>query len=106
MINLRIATQWTLECLHSETGSYGSGAEDAVKQFIENPEGAESSQFGYVSGLSLGRFYIDPTKPNDLERQSLWTRLQEKFSKLAVPAPPSINSKTSVRTLRNMINEA
>lgn len=106
MIDLRLATQYTLECLHAETGSFGAGADARVKKFIEDPQAADAIEFGYVSGLSLSRFYIDPNKPNNTEEQSLWCVLQHKFGKPTAVLPISITSKTSVRTLRNLINEA
>lgn len=106
IIDPRLATKYVLQCLHSETGSYGGGAKTRVKKFIDDPYGADSIEFGYVSGLNLSRFYVDPSKPNAAEIQGLWSCLKSKFDKREAPMPASINAKTTVRSLRNMINEA
>lgn len=69
-----------LKALHDETGSYGGGqAENRVRAYINNPVGATTQEFGYVGGLSLKRFYIDPSKPNASERRSLWQNISNRI---------------------------
>jgi hypothetical protein len=54
-----------LEALHEETGSFGGdAAAPRVQAYIANATGTTTVEFGYVGGLTLSRFYVDPTNTN------------------------------------------
>lgn len=96
-----------LEALHAETGSWGgSAAEPRVKAYVADPEGAPTAEFGYVGALTLQRFYVDPAKPNQAERRSLWQELLERIGNPGAADPGGWDGSTMVLTLQAIAEEA
>ncbi len=95
-----------LEALESETGSLGGGdAEPRVRAYCKDPEGAPTTEFGYVGGLRLSRFYVDPAKPNSAERRSLWTEIMSRLEKDA-DDPGGWGGSADVKQLHAIAEEA
>lgn len=96
-----------LQALHDETGSFGgSAAEARVKAYIADPTGASTVEFGFVGGLTLHRFYIDPDKPNQSERRSLWMNVTERLSKPGTKDPGGWSGASDVKMLQAIAEEA
>lgn len=103
----RINRKILLEALQQETGSSGgSVAAPRVKAYCSKPVDASPEEFGFVGGLTLRRFYIDPTKPNNAERQSLWFEITKRLGKLGVVNPGGWDGSTDVKKLQAIAEEA
>lgn len=97
----RINRKHVLLALKSETGSDGGSAAAArVKAYCADPTNASTVEFGFVGALTLRRFYVDPSKPNDTERQSLWHELMKRIGKTGTANPSGWDGTTMVLTLQ------
>lgn len=95
-----------LMALLDETGSHGGGAAEArVKAYCKAPQTAGTTEFGYVGGLRLRRFYVDPAKPNASERQGLWAAVRQRMGKSTAPVPGGWDGATDVMTLQQLAEE-
>ena len=102
----RINRKLVLLALKEETGSSGGDVAAArFASYVANPIAASIEDFTYLGSLTLARFYIDPEKPNALERQSLWTCLNQKFQK-HVEDPGGWGGKSDVGQIQDTIEEA
>jgi hypothetical protein len=102
----RINRKHVLEALQSETGSSGGDvAAERVKAYCRDPLGADTVEFGYVGGLTLRRFYIDPTKPNGVERRSLWTEIKKRMA-ITAADPGGWDGTSEVMMLQAIAEEA
>jgi hypothetical protein len=90
-----------LDALHEETDINGGGdAEAAVIAFRNDPGGADSVLFGHVSGLTINRWYVDPSKPNEIERKALWVTVRHEMDKIpAGDNPGNWTGQSTVLTL-------
>jgi hypothetical protein len=71
-----------LDALRSETGvDDGEIAAPRIRAYCADPLNASTIEFGYVGGLELRRWYIDPSKPNKNERRSLWQEIMRRMNK-------------------------
>lgn len=96
-----------LDALKEETGSSGgTTAAPRVDAYRADPVGASTEEFGFVGGLRLQRFYIDPTKPNQSERRSLWTNIVERMGKPGTANPGGFDGDTDVKKLQAIAEEA
>jgi len=103
----RINRKHVLDALNEETGSSGGTvAEARVDAYRSNPLGATTKEFGYVGSLILRRFYIDPTKPNNKERRSLWINVVKRMGKEMIPVPEGWNGSSDVKKLQAIVEEA
>jgi hypothetical protein len=103
----RINRKHVLDALNSETGSNGGSiAEARVKAYRQNPQGASTTEFGYVGGIVLRRFYVAPGKPNTVERRSLWQNITTRMNKLGTKDPGGWDGETDVMTLQQVAEEA
>ena len=59
----------------------------------------------YVGALTLQRFYIDPAKPNAVERRSLWKNIGDRLGKDAKD-PGGWDGETNVSQLQAIAEEA
>lgn len=99
--------QYVLDALRSETGSLGGDSAAArVKAYCADPLGASTTDFGYVGGLALGRFYLASDKPNGVERRSLWQNLVTRMKKPDAKDPGGWDGTTFVMTLQAIAEEA
>jgi hypothetical protein len=90
-----------LDALKEETGSSGGTAAAArVEAYRADPLGASLEDFAFVGALILTRFYVDPTKPNDAERASLWTAIMQKMGKPGVAPKTGWDGKSDVKKLQ------
>jgi hypothetical protein len=102
----RVNRKHILEALHSETGSWGGEiAAERVKAYCRNPVGADTVEFGYVGALTLRRFYIDPAKPNGVERRSLWTEIKKRME-ITAADPGGWDGASEVMMLQATAEEA
>jgi len=102
----RLARKHVLEALIAETGSPG-GDPARVRAYCADPIGASTSEFGYVGGLALVRFYIAPGKPDAGERRSLWMNLLPRLGKpLDTSDPGGWSGETLVMQLQAIAEEA
>jgi hypothetical protein len=96
-----------LVALNKETGSHGGGpAGDRVKAYIRDPERATTVEFAFVGALTLVRFFVDPSKPNQSERRSLWQAILDEFATDSVKDPGGWNGTTNVSQLQAIVEEA
>ncbi len=96
-----------LVALNKETGSLGGGsADERVKAYNRNPEGATTVEFAFVGALSLTRFFVDPSKPNQSERRSLWQAILDEFATDSVKDPGGWNGSTNVSQLQAIVEQA
>ena len=96
-----------LDALVDETGSFGGDAAAArVKAYRIDPLGAPTTEFAYVGALALRRFYIDESKPNTVERRSLWQNLTTRMKRPGVKDPGGWGGTTLVMTLQAIAEEA
>jgi hypothetical protein len=96
-----------LDALVDETGSFGGDAAAArVKAYRADPTGASTTEFSYVGALTLRRFYIDESKPNAVERRSLWQNLTTRMGKSGAKDPGGWDGTTLVMTLQAIAEEA
>ncbi|MFN0180531.1 MAG: hypothetical protein ACKVZ0_17155 [Gemmatimonadales bacterium] len=103
----RVNRKHVLVALNKETGSFGGdAAASRVKAFIADPTGASTVEFAYVGGLTLRRFYIDESKPNSAERQSLWQEVTHQLGRDGVANPGKWDGSTQVKTLQAIAEEA
>ena len=103
----RINRKHVLDALKQETGSSGGDVAAArVDTYRDDPRGASTTEFGYVGGLTLTRFYIDPTKPNDNERRSLWMNVVQRIGKPAAADPGGWDGTSDVKKLQAIAEEA
>jgi hypothetical protein len=103
----RINRKHVLDALKEETGSSGgSTAAARVDAYRADPVGASTEEFGFVGGLRLQRFYIDPTKPNQSERRSLWTNVVRRMDKPTAKDPGGWNGDSDVKKLQAIAEEA
>ncbi|MGY4827081.1 hypothetical protein ACVNIS_00735 [Sphaerotilaceae bacterium SBD11-9] len=103
----RINRKTILESLQEETGSSGgSAAAPRVKAYCNDPVGATPEEFGFVGGLTLRRFYIDPSKPIDAERASLWFEIVKRLGKPGVANPGGWDGSADVKKLQAIAEEA
>lgn len=95
-----------LQSLFEETGSSGGdNAAERVKAYRADPHGAASKDHVFVGALRLVRFYVDPTKPGNNERRSLWHAVRTKMGKPTSPVPQAIDGSTSVAMLQLLAEE-
>jgi len=103
----RINRGHVLDALNSETGSNGGDiAEARVKAYRKDPKGASTTEFGYVGGLALQRWFIDPSKPKAVERRSLWQNIMTRMKKLGTKDPGGWDGQTAVLALQQIAEEA
>lgn len=103
----RVNRKHVLDALYSETGSFGGDAAAArVKAYCADPIGASTTEFGYVGALSLRRFYIDDSKPNGVERRSLWQELVTRMNRPSAKDPGGWDGTTLVMTVQAIAEEA
>ena len=103
---LRINRKHILEALHQETGSWGGDvAAERVKAYCKKPLEAETVEVGYVGGLKLTRFYIDPSKPNGAERRSLWQEIKARMG-ITAADPEGWDGSTDVKGLQDIAENA
>jgi|SRR6185295_15603755 len=97
-----------LDALKQETGSSGGSAAAAarVNAYRAHPLEASTVEFGFVGGLTLQRFYVDPDKPNKSERRSLWTNIVERLDKPDAANPDGWDGTTNVSQLQAIAEEA
>lgn len=96
-----------LDALRSETGSSGGdAAAQRVDAYRSDPIGASTTEFGYVGGLVLTRFYIDPSKPNKSERRSLWQNITQRMKKQGTADPGGWDGTADVKRLQAIAEEA
>jgi hypothetical protein len=96
-----------LTVLHDCTGTFGDDASAArVKAFIADPVGAAITEFGYVSGLRLYRFYVSRDKPNKADRAVLWNALMIEFEKPGTKDPGGWLPDTTTSQLHGIVDEA
>ena len=96
-----------LDALVQETGSSGGGAAaPRVNAYREDPIGAPTAEFAYVGALALRRFYIDESKPNAVERRSLWKSLTDRMQKPGVADPGGWDGTTLVMKLQAIAEQA
>ena len=96
-----------LDALKEETGSSGGSAAAArVNAYCNNPIGSSTTEFGYVGGLRLSRFYIDPTKPGNNERRSLWMNIVQRMYKPDALDSGGWDSTSDVKKLQAILEEA
>lgn len=102
----RVNRKHVLEALNDETGSWGGdAAADRVKAYCKRPTTADRTEFAYVGALTLQRFYVDPSKPNGVERASLWTNITKRLDKQAID-PGGWNGETNVGQLQAIAQES
>ena len=90
-----------LDALKEETGSSGGGdAAARVDAYRADPINASGTEFAFVGGLRLRRFYIDPTKPNGAERRSLWQNVTTRMGKPKAVDPGGWDGTTAVAQLQ------
>ena len=103
----RMNRKHVLDALKQETGSSGGDAAAArVDGYRNDPISASTTEFGYVGALTLRRFYIDPTKPNDNERRSLWMNIVQRLGKPAAVDPGNWDGASDVKKLQAIGEEA
>lgn len=103
----RMNRKHVLDALKQETGSSGGDAAAArVDAYRNDPIGATTTEFGYVGGLILQRFYIDPTKPNNSERRSLWINIVKRMKKPTATDPGGWDGSSDVKKLQAIAEEA
>lgn len=103
----RLNRKHVLDGLVEETGSFGGDPAAArVKAYRSDPLGASTEDFGYVGGLTLRRFYVDDSKPNGVERRSLWQNLTQRMEKPAAKDPGGWDGSTQVKALQAIVEEA
>jgi hypothetical protein len=90
-----------LDALHKETDINGGGAAEAdVIAFRNDPGGADTVLFGRVSSLPINRWYVDPSKPNEIERKALWVTVRREMQKIPTgDNPDNWTGQTTVLTL-------
>ena len=99
----RINRAEILSALHEETGSFGgASADERVPAFIDDPIGSNTREFGYVGGLAIQRFYVDPSKPNATERRNLWSNIKGRIDG-AGPNPDGWDGSSRVLTLQAIV---
>lgn len=102
----RMNRKHVLDALKQETGSSGGDAAAArVDAYRKDPLGANTVEFGYVGGLTLNRFYIDPTKPNGSERRSLWMNVVRRMGKPTAADPGGWGGSSDVKKLQAIAEE-
>lgn len=102
----RMNRKHVLDALKQETGSSGGDAAAArVDAYRHDPIGASTTEFGYVGGLTLRRFYIDPTKPNSNERRSLWMNIVQRMGKPTAADPSGWDGTSDVKKLQAIVEE-
>lgn len=103
----RVNRRHVLEALNRETGSWGGDkAEARVRAYCADPLGASTTEFGYVGGLRLVRFYIDDSKPNNSERASLWLEASKRMERLGIKDPGGWDGKSDAKKLQAILEEA
>ncbi len=103
----RMNRKCVLDALKQETGSSGGDTAAArVDAYRDDPIGASTTEFGYVGGLKLRRFYIDPTKPNNNERRSLWTNVVQCMGKPDANDPGGWDGSSDVKKLQAIAEAA
>jgi hypothetical protein len=96
-----------LDGLKEETGSSGGGdASTRVDHYRADPVNASGAEFAFVGGLRLRRFYIDPTKPNGVERRSLWQNVTTRMGKPTAVDPGGWDGTTAVAQLQAIVEGA
>lgn len=102
----RINRKHVLDALKSETGvDDGSTAAPRIVAFRKDPVGASTEEFAFCGALTLQRWYIDPSKPNQSERRSLWQEIMGRLGKSA-PMPGGWDGDTNVSQLQAIAEEA
>ena len=102
----RINRKHVLDALKSETGvDDGSTAAPRIREYRQDPVGASTEEFAFCGALTLRRWYIDPTKPNQNERRSLWQEIMNRMGKDA-PTPSGWDGDTNVSQLQAIAEEA
>ena len=102
----RINRKHVLDALKSETGvDDGSTAAPRIVAYRQNPTGASTEEFAFCGALTLGRWYVDPTKPNQNERRSLWQEIMKRMNKNAT-MPGGWDGDTNVSQLQAIAEEA
>ncbi len=95
-----------LDALRSETGvDDGTTAAPRIKAYRADPTGATTTEFAFVGGLILRRWFIDPSKPNQSERRSLWQEIMKRLNKQATD-PGGWSGTTNVSQLQAIAEEA
>jgi hypothetical protein len=103
----RVNRKHVLESLLSETGSAGGdAAADRVRAYCKDPVGASTIEFGFVGGLTLTRFYVDPSKPNKSEARSLWQEMTKRLAKPGAADPGGWDGSSAVKMLHAIVEEA
>jgi len=103
----RLNRKHILDALVDETGSFGGdAAESRVKAFRADPAGATTTEFGFVGGLTLRRFFIDESKPNAVERRGLWQSLTRRMGRQGVTDPGGWDGTSQVKMLQAIAEEA
>lgn len=96
-----------LDALNSETGAdAGSSAQDRVRAYRADPVGASTTEFGFVGGLALRRWYVAADKPNTSERRSLWFEVMKRLGKTGTADPGGWDGSSDVLTLQAIAEEA
>ena len=102
----RMNRKHVLDALKKETGSSGGdAAAQRVDAYRKKPLEADTVEFGYVGGLTLTRFYIDPSKPNGVERRSLWTEIMKRMQRKAKD-PGGWDGSADVKMLQALAEES
>jgi hypothetical protein len=103
----RMNRKHVIDALKQETGSSGGdAAATRVDAYRNDPLGATTVEFAYVGGLTLNRFYIDPTKPNKSERRSLWMNIMKRMGKPNAVDPGGWDGSSDVKKLQAIAEEA
>lgn len=80
----RINRKLILDALNEETGSNGGdAAAPRVIAYRADPVGSSTTEFGYVGGLAIRRWYVAADQPDDGQRASLWQNIMGKMGKSA-----------------------
>lgn len=96
----RVNRKHVLDALKSETGTDdGSTAAPRIAAYRNDPIGASTEEFAFCGALTLHRWYIDPSKPNQNERRSLWREIMDRMGKNA-PMPGNWDGDTNVSLLQ------
>ncbi len=103
----RVHRKHVLDALKRETGSSGGEAAKArVDAYRADPIGASTTEFGFVGGLTLRRFYVDAEKPNATERASLWQELMKRMDRVGTADPGGWDGTSDVKMLQAIAEEA
>ena len=102
----RINRKHVLDALKSETGvDDGETAADRIVAYRKDPVGAPTKEFAFCGALTLRRWYIDPSKPNQNDRRSLWQEIMKRMGK-DKPVPSGWDGDTNVSQLQAIAEEA